>query len=423
MSVIPSAFTFRKPLLNEITNGNSESFQFCSPLNSTSGIYPSDNNSVISFNIASSKFWWKNTRTILSFNVVPRDSQGNEVVAAGTLNSEIPTSCFSAVRLLVGGVEIYSNRNYPMSLAMYYSTAPQTKKDFLKMSEGYGVTDAFKTGRRRFHHALALSFLATESTVPLPVLTSGCTLELTVGNVSGLFRSNNVNKFTIENPTLLYQAVEVAPALQLRVMGALESGRSLSLPFCKEKTSLYYGSGGVDQLLSVPVGNISSVQSITICYRRQEDVVDQTKDKAAIYGHNNLRSVRIEAAGLVMPTTRGFSFASGDGGDVPYDPEITILGLMTASGNIYNASEEFSIPQGYDDKYFRIHISYKSSAASGEAFGDGLNMEAAASQNINIFLSHSQPVATTTSIYVSVVTDAILEVKRDWVVPVEVFRA
>jgi hypothetical protein len=202
-------------------------------------------------------------------------------------------------------------------------------------------------------------------------------------------------------------------------MSSLEQGRALSMPWCATKSFLFFGQNAPEHLLQVPVGNVSSVQSVCIMFRRDSDVNDRTKDKAKIHYNPGVTGIRIEAAGISIPATRSFRYSDGSNGSV-YDPEMLVLSAMSSQGNIYNAGEELDInPDTFNTEGFRFFYNFTSS--EGEFFGDGLGMESASSPNLSIHLSTNAPIPTTTSIHVFVVVDSILSIQKDWISPLQTF--
>lgn len=411
MSVIPSSLSYKRPLTNISTNGNGEQIQFCSPNNGTT--FPSDNNSILTFNLASSNQFWKTNSSFFSATIVARNAAGEIVVNAATTHSTILASVISRVRILVGAQEIESLNSYPALLSHFYSTAPLSKKAFLKMSEAYGETGSLQaTGGRRIHHAIASSFLYSEQSCPLPAISGGCTIELTVNDAKNVFTSANVAKFTLENPVFVYSTVQPSPQYTLKLLGALEQNRALSLPMVRTKSFLYYGNGGTENLLQVPLGNITSLQSIAVIFRRAADVSNVTLDKANIHINPGLVGVRMEIGGSSIPASRTIRYSDGSNGQ-HYDPEMLVIGAMNAAGSVYDADQNISFdPAVRNASNFSFYYNFTSTM---EYHGDGFSLEGAASQNLSLYLTTNAAIPVTTSIHVFAFVDEILEIKKDFI--------
>lgn len=417
---IPQSLSFKYPVTNVITNGNSENYEYSLPSNNGS-VFRSDSNSVISFNIASTTKLMKSSRSWLEFVIVPRDVNGAPLTSASTVHSTIPTSCIQRLVVKAGGATVEDTQsNYPTILSQLYATAPLSRKLYLQTMEGYGTTNGLVSGvGRKYCHSLVTSLFITEQTIPLPVISGGLTIELTIGSTSSLFTSTNVSYFTVEQPTFVWQSVIPSPDYTYKLMSALENGRSLFMPLIKVKPYTHYGLGGTGMNLQIPVGNCSSIESLLVCYRTEADIADVTKDKALIYSSSGLESVRIEVAGQSFPQSRAVTYSNGTGGRM-YDPSLLMLSFTSANGSSYNADDGVSLDMtNFDGKQFRIFQAFKSE--QGEMFGDGISTVGAASPNLTVITQHTAALGANVRITSLVFTSAVLEIKKDIIVLSEIF--
>lgn len=380
---------------------NNETWQQTLPLNGS--IFRSDQSQSIIFNISSNSQFLRTTQSFLAGTICPKAADGSDVVNAGTTNSfQGVTRAFNRMVIRFGGVVVEDLQYYSDLLALYYSTLPTTRKSVLQRLEGFGKTDWFASGKKKFAHALMSSLWVTDQALPLPLIQSGgITVELFLAPASDLFTSSNVAYYEIQQPHFSYMGIVPDPSYTIALRSAVASGNKGA--FIHYQRVHFYpsnGNGSMTQQIQVPIGQVSSIASVDTVFFDEATMADRTKDKYARFTNANLVDWRIENNGTSQPSQLTFKYEGGA------DPETVLLGLLSSAGNIYKMDQDMALESNYETNSFRIGMNFQS---GNEFAGSGLSTVGAASPFLTITTTHSAVVPPTTRILTMATVDCVIE--------------
>src|SRR5690606_12043413 len=170
------------------------------------------------------------------------------------------------------GATIIEDLEYADLCAMWYPTLSRGRKDILKKIEGYSRDNLFVGGARRFAVPLQSSLFVTDQAIPLPLIQAngGLTIDIHLAPIENLITTatTNVPYYTIDFPAFKAQMLTPNPAFTSGLVSAVRSGRSAFLAMQRIRSFRSVGNGSVNQLITVPVGAMSSITSVeTIFYR------------------------------------------------------------------------------------------------------------------------------------------------------------
>lgn len=411
MALVESNFSYSYPPISLITSGNAETW--VSFTSNSGSNFRSDSNSVISIPINSANAFLNLYRSYLKFDVVGRKADGSVATGASSAITTLGlSSVFSRVRILLGGAEVESLENYPAVSALLYGQASESRKRTLKALEAYGDTAVLtRGGKRTVVHAINSSFMMQKSSLPLPVISGGLTLELTVANDGVFTAGGDISYITVEKLSFNAMMTTPDPSYLQRIFSGLEQGRALYISFVKVKSQLSYGSGGRECQTVLSVGSVSSLQGIAARFVQESDYSTATVDRALISGDAGLRSWHVQIGSTKQPQSR--DWANSLANDSTYDPETLALRLFSAVDS-YQAGEIMNVDPDPTmlGKQFVLSVNWKS---SDEVFGGGYNL-AATNGNVIIHTVHKDPVPTTTRIETLGFVDALVEIQRDLIV-------
>ena len=391
---------------------NNESWNSVAPLNGA--VFRSDQNQSIIFNCSSNSVFLRTTQSFLTGTLTPYASNGTEITSGITNSIQSTTRCFSRMVIRFGGV-VVEDLQYNDLLAMYYATASQSKKLLLKKFEGFGDTNFYANGKRKWTHLIMSSLFVTDQCLPLPLLASGAgvQIELFLAPASELFTHAAVSYYTLSGVFFKYMGITPDPAYTMALKSAVQSGnKSAYIHYQRVRAFPSNGNGSKTQMLSLPVGQVSSVASVFTQFYDEVTYSDVTKDKYARFHNAKLIDFRIEAAGQSNPSQLTFRYEGGA------DPELMMLNLLSESGNAYNMHNDVQIEDNFETSSFRLGMNYQ---AETELSGTGLSLIGSSSPTITISTTHSEVVPPTTRIVSYVVTDALIEFRGSEISISEVF--
>ena len=393
-------------------SANNEQWHSTLPLNGYT--FRSDNTASVVFNIASNSEFLRTTQSFLTGKLTPYAAD-NSIVTTGTANSWQGVSrAFSRMQIKVGGVVVEDLQYYSDLLALYYSGTSQHKRSLLGRMEGFGKTDWFTAGPKKFAHAIMSSLWISDQSLPLPLIQSsgGVTIELFLAPASELFTSSNVAYYTLE-PQMKWLGVTPDPAFTISLISAVKNaGKSAYIPYQKVHFYPSAGNGSSTQNINVAVGQVSSIAGIQTVFMNEADLNDRTKDKYGKFSSAGLIDYRIEGAGQNNPSQLTFKHEGGA------DPETLLLAAISQTGNIYNIDQDMDQTDDFATYNFRIALTFQS---DNEHFATGLSTLAASSPFLTITTTHSAPVPGTTRILSIVTCDALIEFRGSEIAVSEVF--
>ncbi|KAJ3051749.1 hypothetical protein HK097_007237 [Rhizophlyctis rosea] len=411
-----SVVSYRFPPINPAVKANSDRYNSTTALNGS--VFRSDQNQSILFNFADTTQFLSTVQSYLTGTITCKDAQNNTIAAnagsTGVVNTFQGISrCFSRVEIKLGGVVIETSSSYSDLLAMYYSSLPKTKKDMLKYTEGFSDPNWFGvSASRKFAHLLMSSLWVTPQCLPLPLIKSGgLTVELYLAPASDVFPSSNVDHYKVSSPS--FKWLGVTPSMDYIIglqNSVFQQGRSAYIPFKKIHFFPSNGNGSNSQQIVLPIGQVSSISSIETVFYDDNSMSNRSIDKYSRFTNANLETVRFEGAGFGLPNQMSFKFEGGK------DPELALLGLISATGNAYTMDEYSVVPT--DNSLFRIAIAYENSQ---ELFGTGLNTIGSASPFLTIYTTHTSAVPTSTRIMTYVTTDALIQFRGEDIIYSEIF--
>lgn len=393
--------SYKYPALNpQGISGNNEQWMTTPASNaSTATRYSSNGNSSLLFTLASNSQFLRTHQCFLSFTLTPRDGNDDPLPGAGIVSSRQGVSrAFQRLTLRIGNV-IIESFDYDDQMAMYLSTIPESRKKWLKIMEGFGDTNAFANGPRKFEMQIYSSLLTNPNHVPLPIFQGGLQLELEIATESNLFTSA-VPRFTIDDPSLRWLAVVPDPSYTLALTSGIQSQRSAWIPMTLLRTFRSTGLGSTEMLINAAVGNVTSVDSVITTYWDTNKYNDRTNDRFDRFHDAGLRTWTIEGAGIQNPASRTFTHGVND-------PETIMVTFLSESGSIHNVDQVANLDADFRTKNFRFGLNFQS---DNEYHSSGLNLVGAANPNVVISTSHAASVTTNTVAYTTVAMSVVLEV-------------
>ncbi|KAJ3052672.1 hypothetical protein HK097_005875 [Rhizophlyctis rosea] len=251
---------------------------------------------------------------------------------------------------------------------MYYSGLSDSKKKWLKITEGLERDNLYSNGSRKFYMQIFSSLFTNDVAIPLPAFVGGLQLQFDIAGAENYFLSNSVPRMTIENPALRYCSVVPDPSFILALTSAIQGGRSMWLPMTELKTFRIYGNGAGDAIYNVAVGNVTSSRT----------------------------SWSIEANQILNP---GFNKRFSHG---IRDLDTFMVTFLSEAGSIHGVDEVANIRSvnanvmdfdSYRTEHFRAGLTYTS---DNEQFASGLSIIGSANPNIVIKASYGNTMPPTT---------------------------
>jgi hypothetical protein len=400
--------SYKYPPISVGSTGNQEQWLETRPTNGS--VFRSDQNTSIIINMSSNSQYLKTVQSFLTGTLVPRTNSGAEVTDAATRNTKQGMSrAFSRLIIRFGGAIVEDIQHYSDALALTYALESVGRKKLLQKTEGFENTQVFTGGRLRWAHMLLSSLWVTDQLLPLPFITvGGISLEIVLAPANEVFTSSNVDYYTLEDVSFKWLGVTPDPNYTLQMRSAIAQGRSAYIAYQRLHSFASNGSGANDNIINVPVGQVSSIVGVETVF--WDATTYSTDDKYSRFKDSKLKSWNIEASGLKNPHMIDFQHQS--------DPETALLAIMTQAGNIYRLGNDVDFPESYRDENFRVAINYQSSL---EHFGTGLSTIGAASPFLVIRTKHDAPVTPETTILTYVTTDALVEFRGTGITVTEVF--
>ncbi len=388
--------SFRYPRIDPQVSGNQESYVSINPSNP--GVFRSDQNAVITFNCSSTSQFLKTIQSYLSLTITPRAADGSAIVSGTTTNSTQGASrVIDRLVIRAGATVLESISSYNDLVGNYLSQLTTQETSVLAKTEGVGVTNYYAGGAKKSVLPIWSSLFVTPQCLPICLAVGGISIDIFLAPVSSLFTSSNVIYYTCE---AVFQAMMLTPPASYTVglTSAIRSGRAAHLAMTKISTYRMNGNGSMTQRIVLPIGNVSSVDSIRVNFWDQTAYSVTANDKALRYGNANLTSYRIEGAGLQWPAMLKWTYGAND-------PELLYMNLLTRTGSVFDLAKEAGVGANWDTQQFSINHNFTSNQ---ETFGSGVNLLGASSPNISIVTEHSANVPSTTNITVFVATSQIV---------------
>ncbi|KAJ3024990.1 hypothetical protein HDV00_000486 [Rhizophlyctis rosea] len=281
--------------------------------------------------------------------------------------------------------------------------------------EGFGNTDYFDAGKKKWAHLIMSSLWVTDQALPVPLCLSGAgvQLELFFAPASELFTSANVSNYTIEQPSFKWKGITPDPSYTISLRSAVAGVRSAYILYQRVHAFPSNGNGSKTQLINVGVGQVSSMASVETLFYSEVDDADRTKDKYSRFTNAGIVEWKIEGLGLSNPSQLTFNYQGGT------DPETVLLGIGSSAGNLYRMHEETTLENNLESASIRLGINYKS---SNEFAGTGLSTIGASSPFLTITTTHADVVPPTTCITTFVTSDALIECRGTEIAISEVFK-
>ena len=407
--------SFKYPYTNPAIVANNEQWVEVQPSNvSTSTAFDSSGNSSINFTLASNTSFLRAYQCYLVFTVTPRDASGNVITDATTL-AAIRTSkqgcsrVFSRITLRSGS-QILESFEYDDQVGMYYSGLSDSKKKWLKITEGLERDNLYANGSRKFYMQIFSSLFTNDVAIPLPAFVGGLQLQFDIAGAENYFLSNSVPRMTVENPALRYCSVVPDPSFILALTSAIQGGRSMWLPMTELKTFRIYGNGAGDAIYNVAVGNVTSIDSVLFTHWDGNTYSNRANDRYTRFTDAGLTSWSIEANQILNP---GFNKRFSHG---IHDLDTFMVTFLSEAGSIHAVDEVANIRSvnanvmdfdSYRTEHFRAGLTYTS---DNEQFATGLSMVGSANPNIVINASYGNTMPPTMVTYVTVALSTVMEV-------------
>ena len=136
--------------------------------------------------------------------------------------------------------------NYNDLVALYYKTMPVHRKNILQKMEGYGLTNIFAGGARKWAHPLMSSLFVTPQSLPLPLVASGgITVEIFLSPASTLYTTAGVSYYTIDSPSWKWMALSPSPDYTVALRSAVAAGRSAYIAYSRSHVFPSNGNGSL----------------------------------------------------------------------------------------------------------------------------------------------------------------------------------
>ncbi|KAJ3029263.1 hypothetical protein HDV00_009675 [Rhizophlyctis rosea] len=391
-----------------------------SPSNiSTTTAFDSSGSSSINFTLASNTSFMRTYQSYLRFTVIPKDANGNVITDVNAL-AAIRTSkqgcsrCFSRITLRTGS-QVLETFEYDDQVAMFLSTSSDSRRKWLKISEGFGSDTMFAgSGGQGVEFTMQLysSLLSNDMAIPLPIFAGGLQLELSVAGADNYFLGGTVPKYEIRNPYLVYCSIVPDPSFVLALTSAVASGRSEWFPAQELRTFRVYGNGANEMVYNAAVGNYSSIDSVYFTHWDTATYNNNANDKYTRFADAGLTSWSIEANQILNPgANKRFRH-----GRTPKRLETFMVTYLSQAGSIHDLDQVGyvqSFTNGVDDftsyctESFKAGLSYLSAL---EDFASGLSMVGSANPNIVINANYSGNFNPTAVCYITVAVSVVIEV-------------
>jgi hypothetical protein len=209
-----------------------------------------------------------------------------------------------------------------------------------------------------------------------------------------------VAKFAIDDISYNYQLVIPNPRYTLEMRSGILSNKTLKVPYSQCFQRIFYGSGGNETVLNVPVGPVDSLNAMYVTQKSNADIQSQASDNMIISKPYNLSKWYFQLGSQMIPQGRRWSYSS-TGAAEGMDQEASWLAMVSQAGAYDN--EDF-VPNAIDfnTKTFKIGTSFSGSSTTG--FGTGWNLTG--DQNCRIYLQYSQPLPQTVRLTVTYFVDS-----------------
>ncbi len=399
--------SYRYPLSNVQVSGNFESWRTFQPSNaSTATRFPSGPSTSIIFNLGSNSEFLRTHQCWFEFTLTPRDANGAPITTTAGIRNSIQGCSRAFSRIIIRqGSTVIETFDYDDQLALYMSTLPDTRRKWLKLTEGFGRDDLFVNGPRKFAMQIFSSLFVNPQALPLPALPSGLIVEFVNANANNLF-TTDVPQFTVDDPKINACMIKPDASYTLALTSAIANNRSAWIPLSEIKTFRATGLGTDRMLLNAPVGSYSSVDSVTTTFWDQNAYANAANDKYKRFGQMGLQEWSIEAAESIQPGN-GRMFIEGG----KEDPTTLMYTFLSSAGSIHNVHEIANIDtdttNNFWDNHYQFGLSYVS---DNEETGTGLSLVGAASTNIQINTKHSGAINSSIVALTTVVCSVLLEI-------------
>lgn len=409
--------SYRFPSVNPQTTGNNNQWSNSLPINGS--VFRSDQNQSIIFNIASTSQFLRTVQSFVSGRITPYDATGAVVgsaaapAAATAITGQGLSRAFSRLVIRFGSAIVEDITSYSDLLALAYSIETPGRKRLLTMVEGTSNPAFLQRGPTYFAHMLYSSLFVTDQALPLPFISQGgISIELFLAPASDIFLSTNVAFYTIDQMSFKWLAITPDPTWTIQMKAAIASGKSAYVPMQRVHVFPSQGSGANDQIINIPIGQVSSIAGIQTAFWDSTGYANSANDKSMRFTNANLQSWNVLVAGLQEPNQISFEYGGGN------NPETLLTAIISQIGNVYQAGEQVDIPNNFDTNAFRIALNFQS---ENQYFGNGMSTIGAASPFIVLSTKHSAPVPTTTSIISFVTVDCLIEFRGSAITVTEVF--
>lgn len=408
----PSPVTsYKYPFITKAHQASIESFETTQAQNGY--VWRSDQGAIININLSSNSLFLNTVQSYLSSVVTPMAANDTVVVDAATRNSfQGMSRIFSSIAVKVGGETVEQIDSYDDLLSLQYATLPTSKKKQLEKCEGYGVTNAFKDGARKFIHPIWASLLLSPQQFPLPLAVGGLTLSLTLAPVANLFTTTNVAYYTVSQLAFKWQSVSYDPAFTMALKNAVSSGKSAYIPYQKVRLFPQSGNGAQVQNLTCGLGQYSSVDGFLTTFWDSAAYAVPANDKALRWNSASLTSAKVDIADVTLPHSLTWNY----GGVL--DPELWFLANSTLSGDVYRFANHCTYDENVETTQWKLGYTF---SASNEDFAAGISMLGSSSPNLVITTTHSANVMPHINCWTFVFTSALLEFNGQYVYTSDAF--
>ncbi|KAJ3035070.1 hypothetical protein HK097_004298 [Rhizophlyctis rosea] len=404
-------YSYQYPPSNPVVTGNQETWTLIPAQNSsTVQKYTSLGNSDIVFTIADSARLIRTHQMYLDFTVVPRLGDGSVATGAQAVSSEQGVSrCFNKITISTGSAT-WESFDYDEVLAVHLGTGmTEGKRNWLKITEGFGDTSAFAGGARRFQMAIFSSVFTTPQALPIVAIAGGIQLTLQLAPVENIFLNAAVTSFDIENPAIRACMITPDPSFVLALKAAIAANRSLWLATSEIRQFKTTGLNSNELQITCGLGSYSSVDSIITVMWDRPTYANRANDRFNRYSSSGLREWGIEINGMTQPQQRRFRNA-------PNNFETTMVTFLSEAGSIWDIDQVVQMPSDYLANYYAKHFRFGLCLQSlNEQHGSGASTVGAATPNVVLPVTFAAPVTSDLQIVTYITCSTWTEIKANYV--------
>ncbi len=407
-------FSYKYPIQNTLVKGNNEVWSQISPSNSsTQTRYTSAGNSTLTYTFASNSQALRGHQMFHCFTLTPRDAAGAPISGAGAAairNSKQGIQrAFNRLFVRTGSAPIETVEN-DEATALHYSTLPLTKRNWLNILEGFGNTQIFKSGARKFAQQVWSTIFTQESSIPIFCFPGGLILDYQVADVKNLFTTSDVDHFTIDNPYIRACFITPDPSVTLALTSSVASGRSLWIAAQETRTFRTPGLNSDQLQITNALGAYSSVDSVNHAFYSASARNNQANDRYMSYFDPGLKQWSMTLSEVTNPA-RGYFQASGG------DPETLMVTLLSEVGSIHNFDQVY-LDNLYDtdgvtplDTFPRNHFRFGLNFTSdNESHASGMSLVGSSSGNVVTDCTFTAPITADTVCYTQITCSILVEV-------------